>query len=148
MTISRGDFWFFIIELVTRNPTMGIPALEDGLFANLLIVDYLYYILLCGLSASKMTLVFVDPFFKGFLLVHTLASPLQTQTHTQACGGGGGGGGGRGGGGSAAPPPSPPPRPPALPPPPPQPPPPPPPHACVCVYVCRGVSGLVFGSMS
>ena len=23
---------FFIIELVTRNPTIGIPALEDGLF--------------------------------------------------------------------------------------------------------------------
>ena len=42
MAISRGDFWSFIIELVTRNPTMGIPALADGLFANLLISDYLY----------------------------------------------------------------------------------------------------------
>ena len=41
MAISRADFWFFITELVTRNPTMGIPALEDGLFANLLIFDYL-----------------------------------------------------------------------------------------------------------
>ena len=37
MAISKADFWFFITELVTRNPTMGIPALEDGLFANLLI---------------------------------------------------------------------------------------------------------------
>ena len=44
--------------------------------------------------------VFFNPFL-GFLLVHTLDTPLQTQTHTQACGGGGGGGGGgRGGGGS------------------------------------------------
>ena len=36
------------------------------------------------------------------MLVHTLDTALQTQTHTQACGGGGGGegGGGRGGGGS------------------------------------------------
>ena len=34
---------FFIIELVTRNPNLGIPALEDGLFANSLIFDYLYY---------------------------------------------------------------------------------------------------------
>ena len=38
---SPGDFCSFISELVTRNPTMGIPALEDGLFANLLIFDYL-----------------------------------------------------------------------------------------------------------
>ena len=30
-------------ELVTRNPNLGIPALEDGLFANWLIFDYLYY---------------------------------------------------------------------------------------------------------
>ena len=34
-----------------------------------------------------------------FLWFHTLDTPLQTQTHTQACGGGGGGGGGHGGGG-------------------------------------------------
>ena len=43
MAISRADFWSFITELVTRNPNLGIPALEDGLFANLLIFDYLYY---------------------------------------------------------------------------------------------------------
>ena len=41
MAISRAYFWFFITELVTRNPTMGISALEDGLFMNLLIFDYL-----------------------------------------------------------------------------------------------------------
>ena len=35
IAISRGDFWAFIIELVRRNPNLGIPALEDGLFANL-----------------------------------------------------------------------------------------------------------------
>ena len=40
MAISRTDFWFFIIELVTRNPNMGIPALDDGLFVNLLIFNY------------------------------------------------------------------------------------------------------------
>ena len=34
MAISGDDFWSFIIELVTRNPNPGIPALEDGLFAN------------------------------------------------------------------------------------------------------------------
>ena len=44
MAISFADFGSFITELVTRNPTMGIPALEDGLFANLWIFDYLYYI--------------------------------------------------------------------------------------------------------
>ena len=42
MAISRADFWSFIIELVTSNPNLGIPALEDGLFANLLIFDYVY----------------------------------------------------------------------------------------------------------
>ena len=42
MAISRTDFCSFIIELGTRNPTMGIPALDDGLPANLLIFDYLY----------------------------------------------------------------------------------------------------------
>ena len=37
-------FCVFCIELVTRNLNLGIPALKDGLFANLLIFDYLYYI--------------------------------------------------------------------------------------------------------
>ena len=46
MTISRADFGSFINELVTRNPNLGIPALEDRLFANSLIFDYLYYIFL------------------------------------------------------------------------------------------------------
>ena len=41
MAISRADFWCFMIESVTRNPNLGIPALEDGLFANLLIFNYL-----------------------------------------------------------------------------------------------------------
>ena len=95
----RANFWSFISELVTRNPTMAIPALEDGLFANLLIYDYLYYIFLFGLSASKMTLAFLIHFGRC-LLVHTLDTPLQTQTHTQACGGGGGGGVGCGDAGS------------------------------------------------
>ena len=40
MAISRADFLFFVIELVTRNLNLGVPALEDGLFANLLIFDY------------------------------------------------------------------------------------------------------------
>ena len=44
MTIPKTHFWVFIIELVTRNPNLGIPALEDCLFANLLIFDHLYYI--------------------------------------------------------------------------------------------------------
>ena len=39
MAISRADFWSFINELVTSNPTMGIPALEDGLVASLLIFN-------------------------------------------------------------------------------------------------------------
>ena len=41
MAISSADFCSFIIELVMRNPTMCIPALEDDLFVNLLICDYL-----------------------------------------------------------------------------------------------------------
>ena len=41
----RTDFWSCIIELVARNPNLGIPALEDGPFENLLAFDYLYYIL-------------------------------------------------------------------------------------------------------
>ena len=53
MAISRADFWSFINELVTRNPNLGIPALEDGLFANLLIFDYLYYILVFGKGKGK-----------------------------------------------------------------------------------------------
>ena len=39
MAISRANFWSFITELVPRNPILGIPALEDRLFANLLIFD-------------------------------------------------------------------------------------------------------------
>ena len=53
MAISRADLGYFITELVTRNPTMGIPALEDGLFSNLLIFDYLYYIFLFGKGKGK-----------------------------------------------------------------------------------------------
>ena len=44
MAISTADFWSCITALVTRNPNLSIPALEDGLFANLLIFEYLYYI--------------------------------------------------------------------------------------------------------
>ena len=47
MAISRAGFWLFIIELVARHPNLGIPALEDGLFAKLLIFDYSYYKYLC-----------------------------------------------------------------------------------------------------
>ena len=42
MAVSRADVWSFITELVTRNPNLGIPALEDGLFVNLFIFDSLY----------------------------------------------------------------------------------------------------------
>ena len=42
MAMSRADFWSFIIDFVTRNPNLGIPALEDRLFANSLIFDYFY----------------------------------------------------------------------------------------------------------
>ena len=42
MAISRADFWFFISAMCMRNRTMGVPALEDGLFVNLLIFDYLH----------------------------------------------------------------------------------------------------------
>ena len=41
MAISRVRFSSFITELVARNPAMSIPALEEGLFVNLLIFDYL-----------------------------------------------------------------------------------------------------------
>ena len=40
MAISRHDCWSFITELVTRNPNLGIAALEDGLFVNMLIFNY------------------------------------------------------------------------------------------------------------
>ena len=43
MAIPRLDFWSFIIELVTRNPNLGIPPLEDGLLVNLLVFDYLWF---------------------------------------------------------------------------------------------------------
>ena len=53
MAISRPDFLSFITAMITRNPTMGIPALEDGLFANLLMFDYLYYIFVFGKGKGK-----------------------------------------------------------------------------------------------
>ena len=53
MTISKADFWSFITELVKRNPNLGIPGLEDGLFANLLIFDYSYYIFLFGKGRER-----------------------------------------------------------------------------------------------
>ena len=42
LAISSTDFWSFITELVSRNPTRGIPALEDGSLANLLILYYFW----------------------------------------------------------------------------------------------------------
>ena len=39
-------FWSFFNEIMSRNPNLGLPALEDGLFANSLIFDYLHYIFL------------------------------------------------------------------------------------------------------
>ena len=53
MTIYKADFWFCITELVARNPNLGIPALEDGLFAKLLIFEYLYYICFKGKGRGK-----------------------------------------------------------------------------------------------
>ena len=54
MAISRRDVWSFIIELVTRNPNLGIPALEDGLFAHLLIYDhYIIYFYLGRVGKGK-----------------------------------------------------------------------------------------------
>ena len=53
MTISKADCWSFITEVVTRNPNLGIPALEDGLFANLLIFDYYIIYLLKGKGKGK-----------------------------------------------------------------------------------------------
>ena len=40
VAICRADFWSFINEIVTRNPNLGRPALEDGLFVNLLIFNF------------------------------------------------------------------------------------------------------------
>ncbi len=42
MAIFMADFWSFITAMCMRNRTMGISALEDGLFVNLLTFDYLY----------------------------------------------------------------------------------------------------------
>ena len=42
MGTSRADLSSFITAMITRNPTMGIPALEDELFVNLLTFDSLY----------------------------------------------------------------------------------------------------------
>ena len=42
MAISKADFWSFIIAMSMRNRTMDIPALEDGLFLNLLIFYFAY----------------------------------------------------------------------------------------------------------
>ena len=41
MAISRVDFGCFNTAMCMRYRTMGIPALEDGLFVDLLIFDYL-----------------------------------------------------------------------------------------------------------
>ena len=48
MTISNADFCSFITELVTRNPNLGIPALEDGLFRS-----FILYICLKGQEKGK-----------------------------------------------------------------------------------------------
>ena len=40
MVISRADVGLFITAMCMRNQTMGIPALEHELFANLLMFDY------------------------------------------------------------------------------------------------------------
>ena len=42
MAISRVDFWSCTNAMCMRNRTMGIPALEEGLFVNLLIFDHSY----------------------------------------------------------------------------------------------------------
>ena len=43
MAISRADFGFPITAMCTRNPNLGIRALEDELFANLLFLVTFYY---------------------------------------------------------------------------------------------------------
>ena len=54
MAISSGDSWFFITELVTRNLNLGIPALEDRLFANLFfLIIYIIYFELEGEKEGK-----------------------------------------------------------------------------------------------
>ena len=53
MAISRPDFWSLITKLFTRNPNLGIPPLEDGLFANLWICYYLFYIFVFGKGKGK-----------------------------------------------------------------------------------------------
>ena len=53
MAISRAGFWSFITELVTRNPNLRVPALEEGLFAKPSIFDYLYYIFLFGKGKGR-----------------------------------------------------------------------------------------------
>ena len=35
----QSCFFLLLLNLVTRNPNLGIPALEDGLLANWLIFD-------------------------------------------------------------------------------------------------------------
>ena len=42
MAISKVVFWFFINAMCMINRAMDVPALEDVLFVNLLIFDYLY----------------------------------------------------------------------------------------------------------
>ena len=75
MAISRVDLKSLITELVTRNPTMGIPALEDRLFVNLLIFDYLRSSfelrLRCVLHASEVRLRCVWNVFEARdILIH------------------------------------------------------------------------------
>ena len=52
MAISKADLSPFITELVTRNPNLGIPALEDGLSSNLLILFMIFEFLKVGLMRS------------------------------------------------------------------------------------------------
>ena len=51
--ISKAGLLSFIAELVTRNPNLGIPAQEDGLFTNLLTFHYLHYIFVFGKAREK-----------------------------------------------------------------------------------------------
>ena len=52
MAISRADLLCFITAMCMRNRTMGIAALEDGLFVNLLTFDYLYFEIGAGAYCS------------------------------------------------------------------------------------------------
>ena len=60
MAISRADFWSFIIELVTRNPNLGTPALKDFLQFCRLFMKFVWVAfelrLKCVLHASKVRL--------------------------------------------------------------------------------------------